>query len=342
MKTAITILVVFFVIGLVVAIATLVFGFGSFSESLPKGKGGIYEFNDSARDHFRLFPGSAGLSVSDLVFSKANKDVIYVGTLGNGIWVSKDNGENFIKAKDKIFSGKVDVYDIEEDSSGSLYSSVYSYADDRGSLVYSSYPPESSAEIYFSSISKFGVFGSSVDQGSILIISSDGGFYRSINNGKSWEVRSRQDEGLLKIESFGGTNYVLTSDEKILATPDLGKTWKNISPQKGFGKAGIASFHMDKRTGYLVALSDQILFSQNRGVSWRELNLLVPPGELPIIAVSISPANSNTIYASSEKILYKSTDGGNSWSIFEIPTESKITSLFVDSQRPNSLFIGTK
>ena len=337
MKTAVIILAVFFVIGFLVAIGTVVFGFGSFSKSLPKGEGGTYEFSvENGKDNFKKLTGSAGLRAKDFIFSKANDNVIYLGTAREGIWVSKDNGETFVKALDKVFEGKVDVYDIEEDNSGNLYSSIYSYKDDRGSLVYSSYPPESSAEIYFSSIPRYGVFGSSVDGGGISIISSDGGFYRSSNNGKSWELRSRQGEGLLQMESFGGTKYVLTSKNKILATSDLGRSWKDVSP-----KSDVAHFHLDKRTGFVVALSDKILFSQNGGASWRELNLLVSPGDLPVIAVAISPTNSNVVYAVSEKILYRSLDGGNSWSVFEIPA-GKITDIFVDAKKPNSLFISTQ
>ncbi|HEY4522009.1 MAG TPA: hypothetical protein VJH05_02620 [Candidatus Paceibacterota bacterium] len=339
MKTAVTILAVFLVIGFLIAVGTVVFGFGSFSKSLPKGEGGIYEFNDG---NFKQLSGSVGLRARDFLFSKINENVIYVGTAGDGIWVSKDNGDTFKKAQDKVFADRVDVYDIEEDLSGNLYSSVYNYKDDRGALIFSSYPPENSSEIYFSSISRFGVFGASLDGGAVSIVSSDGGFYRSVNNGKSWELRSRRGEGLLKMESFAGNKYVLNSENKIIATSDAGKTWKDVSPKIGIGKTGVQKFHLDKRTGSMIALSDKILFSQNGGASWRELNLLVSPGELPVISVSISPANSNTIYAASENILYVSADGGNSWSVFEIPTSRKVASLFVDSKMPNSLFIGTE
>ena len=339
MKTAVTILAVFLVLGFLIAVAIVVFGFGSFSKSLPKGEGGIYEFSDG---NFRQLPGSAGLRARDFLFSKANENVIYVGTAGDGIWVSKDNGETFKKAQDKVLMDRVNVYDIEEDFSGNLYSSVYNYKNDRGALVYSSYPPENSSEIYFSSVPRFGVFGTSLDGGAISIVSSDGGFYRSVNNGKSWELRSRRGDGLLKIESSAGSNFVLTSENKIVVTSDSGKTWKDISPKIGPGKSGIQKFHLDKRTGSLIALSDKILLSQNGGASWRELNLLVSPGELPVISVSINPANSNTIYAASENILYVSVDGGNSWSVFEVPVSRKISSLFVDSKMPNSLFIGTE
>ena len=347
MKTAIIILAVFFVIGFLVAIGTLVFGFGSFSKSLPKGEGGIYEFNGSisptAGDgNFKQLPGSAGLRVRDFLFSKVNDGVIYVGTAGDGIWVSKDNGKSFVKALDQVFDGRVDVYDIEEDFSGNLYSSIYNYKNDRGALVFSSYPPESSSEIYFSSIAKFGVFGSSIDAGNISIISSDGGFYRSLDNGKNWELRSRQEEGLLKIKSFFGKKYILTSENKILVTSDFGKTWKDISPSNGGKKSEVKEFQLDTRTGALLALSNKIFFSQSGGVNWKELNLIVPPGDLPIVSVGIHPENLNTIYAASERILYKTRDGGNSWSIWEIPTTRKVISLFTDSRLPNSLFLATE
>lgn len=344
MKTAITILGVFFAIGVLVAVGTLFFNIRSFSSSLPRGEGGLLILDGSTSltasgENFKNISSTAGLEAKSFIVSKINSKVMYLGSLGNGIWVSKDGGKNFKKAQDKILQGRVDVYDIKEDNKGNLYLSIYK--DNRGSFVFSSFD-KGSSEIYFNSLPKFGIFGSFLDGGTISIIASDGGFYRSINNGKSWELRSRKNEGLLAMYSVSGKSYVLTSEGKILLTTDSGKSWKDITPFAGKRKYKIRDFYMDARSGSLIAVSDKLLRSLNGGDNWQEINLIVPADALPIISSSIHPANSNIIFAASENILYKSVDGGSSWSFQEVPTNRKISKLFVSSATSSLLFLSTK
>ena len=339
MKTAITILAVFFVIGILVSVGALFFGARSFSSSLPKGGGGIITFDGK---EFKQIKSTAGFEVKDIVFSHANKNAVYLATLSNGIWVSKNGGEIFTKAQDKVLQGKVDVYDIEENSKGDLYSSIYNFKDNRGSLIFSKYPPENSTEIYFSSLPRFGIFGSSVVNGTISIISSDGGFYRSINNGKSWELRSRGSVGFLKMKYFSGKFWVLTSEGRILSTSDYGKNFKDITPKSDSFGVGVSDFYLNPRNGFLIAVSEKIFLSKNGGESWSALNLIVSPDTLPIVSAVVHPNDSNIIFAASERIIYKSSDGGNSWSFFELLMNGQIYKLFVDSLKPNLLFIGTK
>jgi len=336
MKTVAITLGIFLVVGVLVAIGALLFNVKSFSSSLPRGEGGLIVFDG---EDFAGISSTAGLEAKSLLISKINPKAMYMGTAGNGVWVSRDGGKNFKKAQDEILRGRVDVYDIKEDLSGNLYLSVY--GGNRGSLVFSSYKT-SSSEIYFNSLPRFGIFGASLEGGGISVISSDGGFYKSINNGKSWELRSRRKEGLLKMYAVAGKHFTLTSESSILSTLDVGKSWNDVTPLSGRRKVKIRDFYADARTGFLVAVSDKLLFSQNGGQTWRELNLIVPAGALPVITVAIHPTNSNIIYASSENILYKSTDSGSTWSLFKVPSVRRVSGLFLSPVLPNLLFLATK
>ena len=344
MKTVAITLGIFLVVGVLVAIGALLFNVKSFSSSLPRGEGGLLMFDSSTsltagEEKFKSVSSTAGLEAKSLLISKINPKAMYMGTAGNGVWVSRDGGKTFKKAQDEILQGRMDVYDIKEDITGNLYLSTYNGT--RGSFVFSSYKTGSS-EIYFNSLPRYGVFGASLDGGTISIISSDGGFYRSANNGRSWELRSRRGDGLLKIYSVFGKNFVLTSESAIISSSDLGKSWKDVSPPLGRKKAKVRDFYADTQSGFMLALTDKLLLSQNGGESWRELNLIVPAGALPVITVAIHPTNSNILYASSEDILYKSADSGSTWSLYEVPSARRVSGLFVSPILPNSLFLATK
>lgn len=326
------------VVGLLIGVGVILFNVKSFSSSLPRGQGGLVIFDG---EDFKNVPSTAGLEAKSLLISKINPRAMYMGTALNGVWVSRDGGRTFKKAQDEILRGRVDVYDTKEDIGGNLYLSVYDYGGNRGSFVFSSYKTGSS-EIYFNSLPRFGVFGASLESGGISIISSDGGFYRSVNNGRSWEIRSRRNEGLLKMYSALGKQFVFTSTGSIIATSDLGKSWQDVTPLSGRRKIKAREFYADSRTGILIAVSDKLLLSENGGENWRELNLIVPAGALPVTTVAINSANSNIIYAASEDILYKSTDSGSTWSIFEVPGPRRVSGLFVSSILPGSLFLATK
>lgn len=337
MKTAVIILGIFVVVGILVAVGAFLFNVKSFSSSLPRGQGGLITFDGQ---DFQTVGSTAGLEAKSILVSRINRKAIYMGTAGNGVWVSRDGGKIFKKAQDKILLGRTDVYDIKEDGSGNLYLSTYNGT--RGSFVFSSYKTGSS-EIYFNSLPRYGVFGASLDDGGgISIISSDGGFYRSTNNGKSWELRSRRSDGLLKMYNVSGKRFVLTSENSIISSSDLGKSWQDVAPLSGRRKIKVRDFFADANSGFLAAVADKLLLSQNGGASWRELNLIVPAGAPPVITVAIHPTNSNIIYAASENILYKSGDSGSTWSLFEVPGIRRVSAVFVSTVLPNLLFIATK
>src|SRR3989344_3440144 len=161
MKTVAITLGIFLVVGVLVAIGALLFNVQSFSSSLPRGEGGLVVFDG---EDFAGISSTAGLEAKSLLISKINPKAMYMGTAGNGVWVSRDAGKTFKKAHDEILQGRVDVYDIKEDITGNLYLSTYNGT--RGSFVFSSYKTGSS-EIYFNSLPRYGVFGASLDGGAI-------------------------------------------------------------------------------------------------------------------------------------------------------------------------------
>ncbi len=344
MKHALVIIIIFVSIGVLISVLSILFDLKSYSNSLPKGEGGIFLSEDGKV--FRQIASTAGLEINSILFSKIHPGVIYLGTRRYGLWVSNDNGKTFSVSKNKILASGVDIYDIAESPGGDLY--LAAYTQDRGSVIL--VPDNSSSggeprEIYFSPLNNFGVFGVSYIGGVVSIVSSDGGFYKSVNNGKSWKVESRSSkEGLLQMEvqRNTGTIWVLTSESKIIKSADGGASWTDASPNRNlYFLPKINDIYLDQRTGILLAAADKIYESVDGGAKWKPLNLVLPPDSIPISFVGINPINSAIIYAGSGNLLYKSVDGGASWSFIKVPTSRKTSTISFGANDPKLTIIGT-
>ncbi len=344
MKHAFTIFIIFLAAGALISILAIVFNLKSFGSSLPKGEGGIF-LSENGKI-FKKVSATSGLEITSVLFSKIYPRRVYIGTKKYGLWISEDAGNTFSQVSPRTLN--IDVYDIFENTEGNVYLAVY--GNKRGSVIFLPATPvgieeNKSREIYFSLIERFGVFGITAQNGTLVIISSDGGVYASHNNGKSWELKSRlPDEGLLKLaaKKNSGTIWVLTSENRILRSDNLGKEWHDVSPQKKlFAVPRINNIFYDQRSGALVVSSDKIYKSVDEGNSWEALNLLLPPDQIPISAAGINPDNAQMIYAGSGNILYKSIDGGTSWSFIKLPISKNISTISFEPNDPRITIIGT-
>ena len=342
MKAAGIIIALFFIIGTLIAVGGFVFNAQLLSRNQsetrgPAGEGGVLISENGGA--FVPIASLGGLEVHTIAFSR-NPEVVYLGAKYYGLWVSQNGGKKFAPAKDKLLKNTVDVYDIEEAMNGDLY--LAAYRDDRGSVIYAT-AGKAPAETYFSPIARFGVFGvASENTRTVSFISSDGGYYRSVNAGKSWEVRSRNKEGLLKLrQAPGGTVWTVTSENKILRSSDAGKTWTDASITKKGSRAPIRDLSFDPRTGTLLASSDKLYRSTDGGTTWQSLNLIVPANSVAIDAAAVHPTSSNVIFAASGNVLYKSIDAGESWSITTLPTTRTVRVIAINPRNPETVLIGT-
>ena len=344
MKAAGIIIVLFFVIGTLIAVGGLVFNTQLLSRNQektqgPAGEGGVLISENGGA--FASIESLGGLEVKTIEFSR-NPEVVYLGAKYYGLWVSQNGGKKFVPAKDKLLKNIVDIYDIEESPSGDLY--LAAYRENRGSVIYAT-AGKAPVETYFSQIARFGVFGVAAENArTVSFVSSDGGFYRSINTGKSWEVRSRGKEGLLKLRrSANGIVWAVTSENKILRSADAGKTWTDASiTKKSSSRIPIHDLYLDQRTGTLLASSNKLYRSTDGGTTWQALNLIIPPDNITVNTTAIHPTSSNIIYAASGNILYKTVDGGESWSITTLPTARTVTAIAINPRNPDTILIGTE
>ncbi len=178
----------------------------------------------------------------------------------------------------------------------------------------------------------------------ILITSSEGGMFKSNDDGENWEVLPGGGiaEGfhVTDVKSYG--NFVLTARGKsgVFRSSDYGDSWAPLNN----GLEDCMVFTLCVSNNEIYASTDLGFFKYNiDGNSWIEYN----DG---LIATSIIDmvVNNGIIYTSSSDFgLSKTTDGGNTWS--KIPKskfQKQVQKLAVDgniiyAEGSDSLFVST-
>ena len=201
--------------------------------------------------------------------------------------------------------------------------------------------------MYFVPVERFGVFDLSYDDatGSAIIANGQGGLLESRDKGRSWRVAKWFSDGLTGLAvdpRAASTFYVLTSGGKIFKTTDRGASFVDLS-------SGFASFDrsyknqnlaIDPLSGTLYLGSDYgLIRSRDAGFSWEGVPVIIPPEALPVLSVAVHPNDSRIFFASAQSQIYKTVDGGTSWSIVLSPTTRRVTKIVIDKNNTNRIYL---
>ncbi|HSP05715.1 MAG TPA: hypothetical protein VLR94_00985, partial [Acidobacteriota bacterium] len=79
--------------------------------------------------------------------------------------------------------------------------------------------------------------------------------------------------------------------------------------------------------------------STDGGITFHEYALR--PDGIGILQVVVSPSNGETVYLRTDRSLYRSTNGGDTWSKLPIHTPNVLQTLLVAPSNPNILYMGS-
>ncbi len=247
--------------------------------------------------------------VSDIEGHPTDRNIIYIGTAGGGVWKSEDGGVLFSSIFDKhcqsIGTVKVDPNDPDRvvwvgtgetwtRNSTSVGDGIYKSTDgganwkkmgleksERISNIVIN--PDNSDEIYVSVL------------GALWGDSEERGVYKSTDGGQTWE----------KIFYVNAT----TGCSDLIVDPNDFKTM-------------YASFWEFRRTAWSFSsggTNSALYKTTDGGKTWNKIHNGFPEGKLGRIGVGLAPSNSKIIYAvvesekDEDKGLYRSDDGGANW-----------------------------
>ena len=134
-------------------------------------------------------------------------------------------------------------------------------------------------------------------------------------------------------------------------SPELfsGLKWRMIGPFRGGRVVAVAGVTGDSTTFYFGGVNGGVWKTTDAGTVWIPIFDGQPIGSIGALAVA--PSNSKVIYAgtgesdirsdlSSGNGVYKSSDGGSSWTHLGLDDTRQISRIVVDPQNPDVVYVG--
>tara|TARA_R110002072_G_scaffold22615_1_gene79484 strand:+ start:330079 stop:333183 length:3105 start_codon:yes stop_codon:yes gene_type:complete len=296
MKHTINLLLLFFSI----------FFFGNISETLQ-----AQTYNENLYDalEYRLIGPFRGGRSAAVTGVPGKPNLFYFGATGGGIWETKDGGRHWKNISDGFFGGSIGAIEVAESDPNVIYvgggektvrgnvSSGYGMwkSEDAGK-TWTSAGLKSSRHVPRIAIhpTDYNTVYAAV-LGNIYKPTQDRGVYKSTDGGKSWR------KTLFANENSGAVDLIMDpNNPRIL----YASTW-NV-----------------RRTPYSLSSGGDgsaLWKSTDSGETWKEIskNKGFPSDTLGIIGVTVSPANSERVWAIVENKdkggVYRSDDGGETW-----------------------------
>ncbi|HVY67471.1 MAG TPA: hypothetical protein VHA30_01050 [Patescibacteria group bacterium] len=273
------------------ALLLLAAGCNAFQQSLPVGM--IKTVNGGADWQFsnQMKTGSAtlaGQSIAKLDFDPANRQVVFAGSYTGGLYRSDDAGASWSNVLSKIY-----VYDfaISPTDSQTIYAAGF-YAD-HGRVLKTTDGGASWNQIYNEESATNPVRALTLnpaDSNQLIAGLASGSLVKSSDGGQSWQLLQNFKDQINRIFWRGADIYVLLKTQGLKVSGDGGQTFSSLvdSLSQKQSVAGIS-------------------YSQNTVGSYSQ--------------AYVDAAAANLIYLTTDKGLYKSVDGGQSWQLQTLPVK---------------------
>lgn len=188
--------------------------------------------------------------------------------------------------------------------------------------------------------------------------SVSGGVWKSTNEGQSWFALKDDMENLAVASLvmdpsnnniiYAGTgegffNYDALRGNGIFKTTDAGQTWSQLSSTNNSNFNYVNDLAIDKNNGRIYAATHTgLYYSSNGGSNWSLVNGGLS-GNVYCMDIEISNSNPSTIFASyghfSQSKIFRSTDGGNSFSQIHTVTDQGRAEIAIAPSNPNIIYI---
>ena len=289
--------------------------FGIFSETIN-----AQTYDEALYDalEYRLIGPFRGGRSAAVTGVPGKPNLFYFGATGGGVWETKDGGQQWKNISDGFFGGSIGSIEVCESDQNVIYVGG----------------------------------GEKTVRGNV---SSGYGIWKTENAGKTWKkaglensrhvprITTHPKNHNIVYAAVLGNIYKPTQDRGVYKSTDGGKNWKKTLFVNE--NAGAVDLIMDpnnpriiyastwnvRRTPYSLSSGGDgsaLWKSTDSGESWQEVskNKGFPTDTLGIIGVTVSPANSNRVWAIVENKekggVYRSDDGGDTWT--NINSERKL------------------
>ena len=300
--------------------------------------GGVFKSTDGGANWIASNNGLTNLSVATLAVDPFQPERLYAGTTGAGVFRSIDGGATWVATG--AASGNITAFAVNPRNPLTLYAA-------RGNVGISSlfrsfnagttWFPVGPAFTAIRALTIDPLFPTTIyalaDEGAVTRV------FRSMDEGETWGI---VDAGLPPITKNAlaidprdnRIIYVATFGKGLFRTLDAGARWS--AANTGFIATNVDALAAPNSI-YAGTSFSGLFKSVDVGASWSELtNGITEPS---IEALATDPLAPLTIYAGTTRGVFKSTDGGVSWSMGN--TVLSFAALAVNPANPTTLYGGT-
>ncbi|MFA5420671.1 MAG: hypothetical protein WC280_01420 [Patescibacteria group bacterium] len=305
-------------------------------------------------------PGSiANTDVSKLVIDPGDSSAIYLASIDNGLYYTYNITRGWNKVLALPSSSTVNAVAVDNKNKCTYFAAL------ENKLFRTSDCGRNFVQTYFDNNTGVGVTAVAIDHynsSNVYLGTSRGDVLRSLDGGNTWRAIQRLNDGvkeilinpkdsrtvfvatvkngMYKFNSSGGASLEELEQYKNRFDntnwTDYGSELKEFS--LGVNFKSLVYSHSD---GSILLATDKVIVrSFDDGRSWLKLSLLTPEKDSAINAVAVNPQNADEIFYVTNTSFFRSVDGGNSWSVRQLPSSRIASSILIDFNNPNIIYIG--
>jgi photosystem II stability/assembly factor-like uncharacterized protein len=229
---------------------------------------------------------------------------IYAGTNGYGVYVSSDNGTNWVPDtaglnNKNIMSLTANDTTIYVGTSTGVF---------RSTINTKSWTPCAPNDLGYFDCKSIVVLDSSVFISGDAFVGGEGYIYRSTNKGENWTKIKTMNNNIGYMATLDTNIYVGNYDGTILRSNDRGNTWSASNlPMENVSIISIAAIDTNLFAG---TFGGGVFVSTDRGMSWNAMNAGLKNPKVNALVIKDS-----SIFAGTETVgVFRSNNMGESWS----------------------------
>ena len=162
----------------------------------------------------------------------------------------------------------------------------------------------------------------------IMAVSCDmGGWYLTIDGGKSWKMSDLNSHGYFTLFGYKDPNIIYVGSDNVYKTKDLGKNWEKLINKDTLGTDHPIAMAIDPdnnnriyvalgmRKVLSVNVFKRLIMSVDGGKTWGSVGSGLPEGKRvsSIIIDRNTPMNNRAVFAGFSEGVYKSVDSGKNF-----------------------------
>jgi photosystem II stability/assembly factor-like uncharacterized protein len=287
----------------------------------------------------------ASVDVLSMVINPNDSNIVYIGTVADGLFVTKDAGETWSQV---AFPEKAYGLVIDPNNPDIMYAS--GVLNGRAKIFKRLAEGQEWKEIYTEPANGTTISSIAIDRTNSRVLyagTSEGVIIKTTDAGVSW-TNIKKAEGPIIGIGFDNSNashvFFGVFQTGVLETKNAGATVEDITEKVDTANHNRSVYTLvaDPYLSGVVYVGTEAGIFKKSGETWVPMNMIESSKVFPVRAIAVNPKNSKEIMYSSAKAIYKSVDSGTTWSTFQLNTSKELSTIKYDPMDPSKIYAGLR